>query len=102
MRILFDQAVYDLRNKGNIALLQMALGRIHKLWPKASLEVMTDAPHLLRLYCPEAIPVSINAWQNWSENLDNFERFHRILPQLAIRSLLETREEMQYRGLLMI
>ncbi|MBE7554315.1 MAG: hypothetical protein HS126_24935 [Anaerolineales bacterium] len=99
MRILFDQAVYDMRNKGNVALLQMALRRIHKLWPEASLEVMTDAPHLLKLYCPEAIPVSVYADHNWSENREKFEKFHRVMPKSAVRSLLEIREELQYRGL---
>jgi polysaccharide pyruvyl transferase WcaK-like protein len=99
MRILFDQAVYDMRNKGNIALLQMALRRIHKLWPEASLEVITDAPHLLRLYCPEAFPVNVFSDPNWSDNREKFERFHRIIPSIAVRSLFELREELQYRGL---
>lgn len=99
MRILLDQAVYDMRNKGNIALLQMALRRIHKLWPEASLEVMTDAPNLLKLYCPEAIPVSVYAHHNWSENREKFEKFHQVMPSPAVRTLLEIREELQYRGL---
>jgi colanic acid/amylovoran biosynthesis protein len=99
MRVLFDQAVYNMRNKGNVTLLQVALRRIHKLWPEASLEVMTDAPHLLKLYCPEAFPVSVYACHNWSENREKFERFHRVMPRPAIRTLLEVREELEYRGL---
>ena len=99
MRILFDQAVYDMRNKGNIALLQIALRRIHQLWPEASLEVMTDSPHLLKLYCPEAIPVSVYDHHNWSENREKFERFHRIFPKQMLYTLLEIREDLQYRGL---
>jgi colanic acid/amylovoran biosynthesis protein len=99
MRILFDQAVYDMRNKGNVTLLQVALRRIHKLWPKASLEVMTDAPHLLKLYCPEAFPVSVYACHNWSENREKFERFHRVMPRPVMRTLLEIRQELEYRGL---
>jgi polysaccharide pyruvyl transferase WcaK-like protein len=99
VRILFDQAIYDMRNKGNVALLQMALRRIHKLWPEASLEVMTDAPHLLKLYCPEAVPVSVFDWHNWSENRDKFERLHRVVPRPVLRTMFEIREEFQYRGL---
>jgi colanic acid/amylovoran biosynthesis protein len=99
MRILFDQAVYDMRNKGNVTLLQVALRRIHTLWPEASLEVMTDAAHLLRFYCPEAVPVSVYSWHNWSENREKFERFHRTMPRPVIRTLLEIREELEYRGL---
>lgn len=88
-----------MRNKGNVALLQMALRRIHKLWPQASLEVMTDAPHLLKLYCPEALPVSVFDRQNWSENREKFEKLHRVIPASMFRALLEMREELQYRGL---
>jgi polysaccharide pyruvyl transferase WcaK-like protein len=99
VRILFDQAVYSMRNKGNITLLQIALRRIHKLWPEASLEVMTESPHLLKLYGPEASPVSIYGWQNWSKNRARLERLHRLVPETVFRVLLETREELQYRGL---
>ena len=35
MRILLDQAVYDQRNKGNVALLQAAVARLSSLWPAA-------------------------------------------------------------------
>lgn len=99
MRILFDQAVYDMRNKGNVALLQVALRRIHQLWPEASLEVMTTSPHLLKLYCPEAIPVSVYEHYNLSENREKFERFHKVMPRSALRMLLEIREELAYRNL---
>jgi len=46
MRILFDQVVFEQRNKGNVALLQAAVTRLNKFWPDASLEVLSDAPHL--------------------------------------------------------
>jgi polysaccharide pyruvyl transferase WcaK-like protein len=99
MRILLDQAIYSMRNKGNVALLQMALRRIHRLWPEASLEVMTESPHLLRLYCPDAFPVSVYGWQDWSKNREEFERLHRLVPGWVFRTLLELREELEYRGL---
>ena len=47
MRILLDQGVYDLRNKGNVALTQVAVSRIQKMWSQASLQVMTSAPQIL-------------------------------------------------------
>jgi polysaccharide pyruvyl transferase WcaK-like protein len=99
VRILLDQAVYSMRNKGNIALLQVALQRLQRLWPEASLEVMTESPHLLKLYCPEACPVSIYGWQNWSENRERLERLHRVVPDWVFRTLLELREELEYRDL---
>lgn len=99
MRILFDPAVYNMRNKGNNALLQIALRRVGALWPEASLEVMTESPHLLRLYCPEAFPVSTWRGNDWSQNREAFERLHRLVPGWVFRALIEAREELEYRGL---
>ena len=78
MRILFDQAVYDMRNKGNIALLQAAVTRVHKMWPDASLDVITLAPHLLRLYCPDTNPVNPDGRDKWSNN--SYEKSIGIFP----------------------
>lgn len=90
MRILFDQGVYDLRNKGNVALTQVAIRRISKMWPQASLEVMTSAPQILRLYCPNALAISPDG-QPYSGRL-----FQRIpLPILCL--MLELREEVWHR-----
>jgi len=97
MRILLDQAVYDMRNKGNIALLQVALMRLRKLWPQASLEVMTTAPYILQLYCPEVIPVDVYGVRNWATDRKKLNRLHRLVPRTALRILLEAREELEYR-----
>ena len=97
MRILFDQVVYNMRNKGNIALLQMALRRVHGLWPDASLEVMAETAHILRLYCPEAFPVNILNTYNWSENHQRLERIRQVTPNPVLRTMLEVREELRYR-----
>ena len=97
MRVLFDQVVYDMRNKGNIALLQMALRRVHNLWPDASLEVMAETAHILRLYCPGAFPVNILSTINWSENRPKLQRIRQMTPNPVLRTMLEIREELKYR-----
>lgn len=97
MRILIDQAVYSMRNKGNVALLQTAVTRLNKLWSQASIEVLTEAPHLLKLYCPGARPVSALPWQDWSQKPEQIERIHRVLPWPMLRALFEAREQMQQR-----
>ncbi|HMR62574.1 MAG TPA: polysaccharide pyruvyl transferase family protein [Anaerolineae bacterium] len=93
MRILLDQGVYDLRNKGNIALLQVAVNRISKIWPDASLQIITLAPYILRLYCPSAYPINPNNPELRSEN--NSSSINKLIshtPLPVLRLLLEARE----------
>lgn len=97
MRILFDQAVYDMRNKGNVALLQVAVTRMGKFWPGAGLEVITLAPHLLKLYCPDARPASPEGNYNWHKNRTVVDNMVWHMPRSMLRLLFELREELWYR-----
>jgi colanic acid/amylovoran biosynthesis protein len=94
MRILFDPAAHDMRNKGNNALLQSAMQRLRKFWPDASLEVLTFAPRLLQMYYPYAIPVNPNGLQRAQSRLD---KYRRLVPQFFWWILFELREEMWHR-----
>ena len=97
MRILLDQAVYDQRNKGNVALLQTAIDRFMKLWPDASIYVLTEAPYSLRLYCPTVHPVSVHPWNNWSQAHNRVETLLRMVPRPVLQFLLELREDLWHR-----
>ena len=97
MRILFDQGVYDLRNKGNVALLQTAVERISAQWTYAEIRVMTSAPHLLRLYCPNAFPVSPDASYDWTQKSSLPNRLIRSLPRPVLRWVLELRDGVWHR-----
>jgi polysaccharide pyruvyl transferase WcaK-like protein len=97
MRILLDQAVYDQRNKGNVALLQSAIQKLRRLWPDASFYVLTEAPYLLKLYCPNVYPVSVHPWQNFSQKRRQFDYFDRLVPARVLQILLEFREEIWHR-----
>lgn len=92
MQILFDQGVYDMRNKGNVALLQAAVERLSKAWPGASLKVITAAPYLLKLYCPNARPVSPDGQYDWFQQHSLVDEFTWRLPTPALRMLFEARE----------
>jgi polysaccharide pyruvyl transferase WcaK-like protein len=95
MRILLDSGVYDLRNKGNVALLQVAASRLTRFWPDAHLEILTSAPHLLRLYCPDAFPVSPDHLYDWTLSIGRIDRLIRRLPVTMLRMILELREVMR-------
>jgi len=80
-----------MRNKGNIALLQIAIQRISELWPQARLEVISFSPHIVKLYCPNVYAVSPDGY-NWSLSTKLKDRFMRYLPNPLLRLLFEVRE----------
>ena len=97
MRILLDPGAHDQRNKGNVALLQVAASRLHQLWPDASIEVLSDAPHLLRLFCPNVYPVSPFGKDRWYENHVRYDQLHRLVPKFLFKFLFELRDEIRSR-----
>lgn len=52
MRILIDNSGYDLKNMGDVAMLQIAVERFHELLPGWQIDVITQSPDLLARYCP--------------------------------------------------
>lgn len=94
MRILFDQSSHDMRNKGNNALLESAMHRLGKFWTNASLEVITLAPNLLKLYYPNAIPVNPYDLQRVHNRYGQYQRF---IPRSVWWLLFELREEAWHR-----
>lgn len=91
MRILLDPGVYDMRNKGNVALMQVAIDRIQGMWPKATIEVLTESPHILKLYCPTVQPVDPNGFEGKLSG-GRYKWMHNLIPQWIWRILFELRE----------
>jgi colanic acid/amylovoran biosynthesis protein len=89
MRILFDEGVHNMRNKGNNAMLQAAITRLSQYWPDASLDVLTFAPYLTRLYFPNVNPTSPH---NIQRIKSRFDRLIRLMPRPFLWLLLELRE----------
>lgn len=56
-RILVDQSGYDLRNLGDIAMLQSCVIRLRRLWPDAEIMVICHAPERLAALCPGVIGI---------------------------------------------
>lgn len=52
-------------NLGDLAMLQIALERLHARWPDARLRVLTHVPERLREQCPLAEPVSLRGADQW-------------------------------------
>lgn len=94
MRILLDQAEHTLRNKGNNALLEAAMGRLRIFWPDASFDLVTIAPNLAKMYYPDVQPVSpfdLHQYQS------RFDPIQKLVPSSVKWSIFELREEMWHR-----
>ena len=57
MRILIENSGYELRNMGDVAMLQVAVGRLQRAFPDAQLQVLTKDPQRLQRYCPGTLPL---------------------------------------------
>jgi len=89
MRILIEPSDYILRNAGDMAMLQMAVTRLGKLFPNASIQILSDVPERLPKYCPNAKPLNSKGRQIWYRNGFITGRFEKWLSQSLIKRLWE-------------
>jgi polysaccharide pyruvyl transferase WcaK-like protein len=58
MRILVEQSGYELKNMGDLAMLQVLVGRLHYIFPSAQIHVFTTAPDVLCQHISDVQPLS--------------------------------------------
>jgi colanic acid/amylovoran biosynthesis protein len=68
MRLLIEPSDYVLRNVGDMAMLRMAVSRLAAMWPDALIQVLTDEPERLQIFCPEASPLRSAGRKQWLAN----------------------------------
>jgi len=86
MKILVENGCHHLKNLGDVAMLQVAVGRLKGLWPGARIGVVADDPMLLMRYCPEAYSVPAHGHRLWFEG-SLFGRLHQIAPRAISQTL---------------
>jgi polysaccharide pyruvyl transferase WcaK-like protein len=64
-RILIEHSDHWLINMGDLAMMDVTLSRVRRLCPAARIGVMTEAPHLLRAYFPDAEPINPTGRSSW-------------------------------------
>jgi polysaccharide pyruvyl transferase WcaK-like protein len=70
LRIIIDNGEYWLQNKGDLAMLDITVGRLRERWPASRIGVVTFNPPLLRAYEPRAEPLAFSRDGWWgSTNL---------------------------------
>lgn len=108
MRILIEPGDYEMTNLGDVAMTQVAVRRLGRLWPHARLEIVTRRPDRLRTFCPGAVPVPAAGQMRWCREGTIFGgSVHRRLlgPRLAAYSgqvearIRQRRPRLVYRGL---
>ena len=65
MRIVVDPSTLTCSNMGDVAMLQVAVQRLHALWPTAQICVFTSAPDALALHCPDVRALSHEGRRLW-------------------------------------
>lgn len=85
MRIIVDTALNngsaEYANLGDVAMLQMAVRRLQQLWPSARIDVLTESPAHLALFCPGAKPLPRLGRDLWIGENAIVGGFDRLLPR---------------------
>jgi polysaccharide pyruvyl transferase WcaK-like protein len=85
MRIILDTALNtgpaEFSNMGDVAMLQVAVNRLKRLWPSASIEVLTESSDNLAKYCPGAKPLHRAGRNLWLGDSFLFGRVHKYFPK---------------------
>jgi colanic acid/amylovoran biosynthesis protein len=87
MRILVDSGCYDLCNMGDVAMLQVAVERLHRLWPMALIEVITNKPAILSHLCPKTYAIRGDGRHIWFYDRNILGKVYKIIPDKFEQSI---------------
>jgi len=65
MNILVENSGYHLLNMGDLAMLQVAIERLNKVFPSASITVFTNYPDRLSKHCPGTLAIMPEGRNTW-------------------------------------
>jgi colanic acid/amylovoran biosynthesis protein len=82
------KGVEEYGNMGDISMLQVAVDRLHKLFPKACIEVLTDSAENLARYCPMAKPLDNRGRALWLANGVLLGRYSSRMPRWFVDLLV--------------
>lgn len=87
---------------GDISMLQVAVDRLHDLFPNARLEVLTDSADNLARFCPAAVPLENRGRALWFSNGVLPRRYAQFAPEWVVNFLIAVKRTVrsQYPTLL--
>ncbi|RDI67731.1 polysaccharide pyruvyl transferase family protein [Nocardia pseudobrasiliensis] len=65
IRVLVENGEYWLRNRGDIAMMDVTVRRLRERWPDARIGMLTDQPRILRALLPQAEPICLDSGGDW-------------------------------------
>ena len=83
VRVLVEPSDYLLRNAGDMAMLRTAVSRLAQKWPNALIQVLSDEPHVLQVFCPEVTSLPSAGRQYWLRMVRVPERFPKMVQHHA-------------------
>jgi polysaccharide pyruvyl transferase WcaK-like protein len=89
-RILVEPNAHHLLNLGDVAMLQVAVGRLRSLWPEASISVITDDPARLAGCCPGALAVPAAGRRLWFDSSPFTYTLRHVAPSALSQRILES------------
>jgi polysaccharide pyruvyl transferase WcaK-like protein len=84
-------------NMGDVSMLQVAVERLRVLFPKASIEVLTDSAENLGRFCPGAKPLDNRGRAIWFANGLLLGRFANRVPRYLVDLLVTCKRTARFR-----
>ena len=86
------KGVEEYGNMGDVSMLQIAVDRVHGLFPNALVEVLTDSAENLARFCPVAKPLDNRGRAVWFSNGVLLGRFSKVTPKWVLSLLVQLKE----------
>ncbi len=80
MRVVIEPGTYAFDNMGDIAMLQVCLARLRRLWPEAKIRILTRSPSGIERFCPGSEPLDAAACHRWLQTENGTRRPPRFWP----------------------
>lgn len=91
-KILIDNSGYQLKNYGDLAMLEVACSRFQYEFPNAEILVFTNAVEKLKEFIPYATPISLSGRRQWEQTWNVFGGLHKLIPS-PLHAWLERQEK---------
>ena len=91
------KGVEEYGNMGDVSMLQIAVDRLHKLFPNACLEVLTDSAEGLARFCPAAKPLNNRGRALWFANGVLLGRYSHLAPMWIMDLLVGLKRTIRSR-----
>ena len=98
MRIIVDPSSFDCLNMGDVAMLQVAIGRLRRQWPEAVIQVFTNDHLALSRHCPDTEPLPHSGRTLWFSEQEILGRLHEHIPVNASRALIAIKRGLRRRS----